>query len=41
MKIKYGYPSLQVSQCETRKAEANEIIHEYNIFIDRCKNEQQ
>ena len=41
VRIDYGYRSKELVQCRLRKNLANEIIREYNLFIDNCKRKAQ
>jgi hypothetical protein len=41
VRIDYGYRSNELVQCKLRKDLANKIIHEYNLFIEECKNKEQ
>lgn len=38
VKIEYGNPSKEYARCRMRKNLANRIAHEYNLFIESCKN---
>ncbi len=37
IRIDYGYRSKELVQCKLRKDLANNIIDEYNVFIEQCK----
>lgn len=40
VRIDYGYRSNELVQCNLRKNLANEIINEYNHFIEACKSKE-
>lgn len=41
VRLEYGYRSKELVQCKLRTDLANEIIYEYNQFIDACKNKPE
>ena len=41
VRIEYGYRSKELVQCKLRTDLANEIVHDYNNFIEACKVKQE